>query len=141
VKAFFDTSVLVATFYASHQHHRASIDLLTRFSKEDGCCAAHTLAEIHATLTGRTGKERVSGEQASLFLGDVRERLTLITLNQAEYLKALEACSALGVVGGGIYDALLAHCAMKADAENIYTWNVRDFLRLGADVSGRVKTP
>jgi predicted nucleic acid-binding protein len=141
VKAFVDTSVLVATFYDFHQHHRASIDLLKQFSKEDACCAAHTLAEIYATLTGKTGKDRVSSEQALLFLGNVRERLTLITLNQAEYFKALEACSMLGVVGGGIYDALLAHCAMKADAESIYTWNIKDFVRLGPQIAGRVKTP
>ena len=28
-------------------------------------------------------------------------------------------------MGGGIYDAMLAHCALKAEAETIYTWNDR----------------
>ena len=52
VKAFLDTSVLVATFYADHEHHRPSIDLFLRFRKEEACCAAHSLAEVYVTLTG-----------------------------------------------------------------------------------------
>ncbi len=32
MKAFLDTSVLVATFYADHEHHRPSIDLFLRLS-------------------------------------------------------------------------------------------------------------
>jgi hypothetical protein len=30
---------------------------------------------------------------------------------------------------------------MKVKAEAIYTWNVKDFSRLGANVAARVKTP
>jgi predicted nucleic acid-binding protein len=37
VKAFLDTSVLVATFYADHEHHSSSIDLFLRFGKTDAC--------------------------------------------------------------------------------------------------------
>ena len=32
--------------------------------------------------------------------------------------------------GGAIYEAILAHCALKAKAKVIYTWNTKDFLRL-----------
>ncbi len=32
-----------------------------------------------------------------------------------------QASAAMGIVGGGIYDAMLAHCAVKADAEAIYS--------------------
>ena len=45
MKAFLDTSVLVATFYAQHEHHTPSIDLFLRFDKHDACCAAHSLAD------------------------------------------------------------------------------------------------
>lgn len=141
MKALLDTSVLVATFYGHHEHHRASLDLLLRFTRKEACCGAHSLAEIYSTLTGRTGRDRVSGDQALLFLGNVRERLTLITLNQEEYFKVLESSSSLGITGGGIYDALLASCGIKAKAECIYTWNVKDFVRLGPEIAGRVKTP
>ncbi len=141
MKAFLDTSVLIATFYAHHQFHQPSIDLFLRFKKNEGCCGAHSLAEIYASLTGRTGRERVSGDEAMLFLGDVRERLTIVGLDDREYFKAIQASSALGIAGGAIYDAVLAHCALKARARAIYTWNTKDFTRLGPEIAGRVKAP
>jgi predicted nucleic acid-binding protein len=141
MKAFLDTSVLVATFYAQHEHHARSIDLFLRFGRNDACCAAHSLAEVYSVLTGRTGPDRISGDEALLFLRDVRERLTTVALGPREYFEAIEASAPLAVLGGGIYDALLGHCAIKAEAETIYTWNVKDFRRLGPAVASRVKTP
>jgi len=141
MKAFLDTSVLVATFYARHEHHAPSIDLFLRFDKNDACCAMHSLAEIYSVLTGRGGRDRVSGDEALLFLANVRDRLTTISLDRDEYFGALEASAPLGIAGGGVYDALLAHCALKAEAKSIYTWNLKDFQRLGPAIAARVKTP
>ena len=141
MKAFLDTSVLIATFYAHHQFHQPSIDLFHRLKKNEGFCGAHSLAEIYASLTGRSGRERVSGDEAMLCLSDVRERLTIVGLDEREYFKALEASSTLGIAGGAIYDAVLAHSALKAKARAIYTWNTKDFKRLGPEIAGRVKTP
>jgi predicted nucleic acid-binding protein len=141
VKAFLDTSVLIATFYADHEHHSDSIDLFLRFEKKLACCAAHSLAEIYATLTGMPGKRRVSGNEALLFLGDVRERLTQVALDELEYFRVTEAGAAAGLTSGAIYDAILGQCALKAKAEVLYTWNTKDFLRLPPAIAGRVKTP
>jgi predicted nucleic acid-binding protein len=141
VKAFLDTSVLVATFYADHEHHPPSIDLFLRFGKKNACCGAHSLAEVYATLTGMPGKRRVSGDEALLFLGNIRERLTLVALDEREYFEVAEASAAGGLAGGAIYDAILGHCALKAQAQALYTWNPRDFLRLSPAIAGRVRTP
>ena len=141
MRAFLDTSVLVATFYADHEHHAASIDVFLRFGKSDACCGAHSLAEVYATLTSMPAPRRVSGDQALLFLGNIRQRLTLVALDEQEYFEMAEAAGAAGLAGGAIYDAILGHCALKADAEVIYTWNAKDFLRLPAAIAGRVKTP
>jgi len=141
VKAFLDTSVLVATFYADHEHHPASIDLFLRFGKKDVCCGAHSLAEVYATLTGMPSRRRVSGDEALLFLGDIRERLTVVALDEQEYFQMAEASATANLAGGAIYDAILAHCALKAKAEVIYTWNTKDFLRLPPAIAGRVKNP
>jgi predicted nucleic acid-binding protein len=102
VKAFLDTSVLVATFYAHHQFHQPSIDLFLRFKKNDISCGAHSLAEVYSSITGRSGRERVSPDEAMLFLGDVRERLTVVSLDDQEYFRALQASAALGIAGGAI---------------------------------------
>ena len=141
MKAFLDTSVLVATFYADHEHHPASIDLFLRFGKKDVCCGAHSLAEVYATLTGMPSRRRVSGDEALLFLGDIRERLTVVSLDEQEYFQMAEASATANLAGGAIYDAILAHCALKAKAEVIYTWNTKDFLRLPPAIAGRVKNP
>jgi predicted nucleic acid-binding protein len=141
VKAFLDTSVLVATFYADHEHHLPSIDLVLRFNKKDVCCGAHSLAEVYATLTGMPGQRRVSGDEALLFLGDIRERLTLVALDAQEYFQMAEAAAADGLAGGSVYDAILGHCARKAKAEVIFTWNTKDFLRLSPAIAGRVRRP
>ena len=141
MKAFLDTSVLVATFYADHEHHPPSIDLFLRFVQKDACCGAHSLDEVYATLTGMPGKRRVSGDEALLFLGDIRERLTMVALDEREYFQVAEASAAAGLAGGAIYDAILGHCALKAKAEVIYTWNTKDFLRLSPSIAGRVTQP
>jgi predicted nucleic acid-binding protein len=141
MNAFFDTSVLVPVFYGDHIHHRASLALFIQFNKSTGCCGAHSLAEVYATLTRMPGKDRISGEQAMLFVSNIRERLSIVALSGEEYADALEASSALGIVGGGIYDAMLAHSAVKAKAEAIYTWNVRPYTSCGQEVIGRLRTP
>jgi predicted nucleic acid-binding protein len=87
------------------------------------------------------GKHRISGEQAMLFIGSIRERLSIVSLNGDEYAYALETSTALGIVGGAIYDAMLAHCAIKAKAEAIYTWNIRRYAQSGPEVTRRLLTP
>ena len=141
MKAFLDTTVLVATFYGDHERHQSSIDLFLRFAKSEVCCAAHSLAEVYATLTSMPPPRRVSGHEAGLFLKDIQERLTLVTLNQDEYFQLMADCAGLALAGGAIYDAVLAQCARKASARVIYTWNTKDFLRLGPTVAERVKMP
>ena len=141
MKGFFDTSVLVPVFYGDHVHHKASLDLFIQFDKSTGCCGTHSLAEVYSTLTRMPGKHRISAEQAMLFIGSIRERLSIIALSDDEYADALQSSAALGIVGGGIYDAMLAHCAIKARAEAIYSWNGRHFAQWGAEVTLRLRTP
>ena len=87
------------------------------------------------------GRHRISSEQAMLFIGSIRERLSVIALSSHEYADALEASAARGIVGGGIYDAMLAQCAIKAQAETIYTWNQKHYAQCGLSVTGRLRRP
>lgn len=141
MRVFLDTSVLVAAFYADHEHHGPSLALLAGQNRSTGCTAAHCLAEIYSVLTGMPGKDRVSPHEALLFLGDVRERLVTITLDETEYFAVLEGAASTGVAGGSTYDAIIAHCALKADAQILYSWNVRHFKRFGEEISTLVRAP
>ncbi len=62
-------------------------------------------------------------------------------LDGEEYANALQASAAVSIVGGGIYDAMLARCALKANAETIYTWNARHYNLCGPEVIGRLQAP
>ena len=141
MKAFLDTSVLVPVFYGDHEHHEASLGLFVQCTADTACCAAHSLAEVYATLTGMPGKYKVTGHEAMLFIGNIRERLRLIALETDEYAAALESWSRLDIAGGTIYDALLASCALKADVKTIYSWNLRHYQRFGTEVQMRLRTP
>ena len=141
MKVFFDTSVLLPAFLEDHQHHEPSLSIFLKANKKNGCCAAHSLAEIYATATRLPGKHRLSGEQVMLFLENILERLTIIALTEEEYYQAIKASAANGVLGGTIYDALLAQCALKANAAVVYTWNTRHFQQFGPDITSRLQTP
>jgi predicted nucleic acid-binding protein len=67
--------------------------------------------------------------------------LTLVPLDESDYFRIAEESAAATLSGGAIYDALLGQCALKAQAETIYTWNTKDFLRLPPSIAGRVKQP
>ncbi len=141
MRTFLDSSVLVAAFYGDHEHHAPSLALLAEQRRSIGSTAAHCLAEVYSVLTGMPARHRVSPHEALLFLGDVRERLTTIALEEPEYFAVLESAASAGLTGGSTYDAIIAHCALKAKAQNLYTWNVRHFKRFGGQLPVRVREP
>lgn len=141
MKVFFDTTVLVAAVIEDHEHHASSYPLFSTAQRSSAFCAAHTLAEVYATLTRYPGKDRLSAQQALLSLENIEERLTIVPLSAAEYSAAIRRFAALGIVGAALYDGLISACALKAKADVIYTWNVGDFMRLGDDVARRVRMP
>ena len=141
MKSFFDTSVLIAAVLANHEHHDRSLAVFAAADRKTGCCAAHTLAELYATLTRMPGKQRIISDQALLFLDEVEERLELVYLNTCEYRLAINQAAHHGVLGGTVYDALLGQCALKAGATRILTWDVVHFQRLGPEIADKVRTP
>jgi predicted nucleic acid-binding protein len=141
VKAFFDTSVLVPVFVDEHPHHTASFAAFLHAEKKHASCGAHSLAEVYSTVTRLPGKHRASASEGMLFLANIAARLSFVSLNGDEYWRAIEESAELEVVGGTIYDALLAHCALKAKADIIYTWNLGHFRQLGPEVAKRLRIP
>ncbi|MGH9744465.1 MAG: PIN domain-containing protein [Candidatus Acidiferrum sp.] len=141
MSVFFDTSVLVPVFLEAHEHHEPSLAAFLEANKGSAYCAAHSLAEFYSTFTRLPAALRLSGPQVLLFLENIRERLTIVDLTSAEYISALEAAAAHNIVGGAIYDLLLARAALKSGAEMLLTWNIKHFTRFGPDIASRVLTP
>jgi predicted nucleic acid-binding protein len=141
VKPFLDTSVLFPVFLADHPHHSDSLRLYKRCTPEVAFCASHSLAEVYSTLTRIPPPHRVSPDQAVEFLDSIRSRFSLISLDGDVYLAAIRDAALNQIIGGTIYDVLIARCALQAGADYIFTWNTRHFQRMGAEVAGRVRAP
>jgi predicted nucleic acid-binding protein len=141
LKWFFDTSVLVPAFVEEHVHHELSLAAFLRADKKSGCCSAHSLLEFYAVITRLPGRDRISSDQVLLLVQNIRERLTIISLSPEDYFAVLEKSAAARVFGGTVYDVLLAHCALKASAEILCTWNVKRFQQFGGEIAKRVQTP
>ena len=141
MKEFFDTSVLMASFWRGHPDHPASLKLVAAAHKKRSSCALHTLAEVYAGMTALPVKHPISTDQALLFVQEVRQRCTIVTLDEEEYFDTITRASERGFSSGRIYDALLLRCAAKVHAEVIFTWNLKHFRAIDPGLADRIRTP
>lgn len=144
MKAFVDTNVLVASVIAHHPHHGRAISVVEEVLSGNtvGCVAAHGLAEAYAVLTTLPVTPRIGPESASRLIGyNVSAHFNVVALTAREYMRLIPRLAERGIMGGAAYDAIQLACARKAEAERIYTFNVKDFRRLDPDLAGRVAAP
>jgi predicted nucleic acid-binding protein len=141
MKEFVDTSVLVASFWRGHRDHEASLKLVAAANKRRSSCALHTLAEVYATMTALPVKDVILPDQALIFVQEVRDRFTVVTLNEGEYFDTIQQAAERGFASGRIYDALLLRCAAKVKAQIIYTWNLKHFKALDPRQAYKIQTP
>ena len=140
-KVFLDTSVLIAASDIDHDRHVESRSLLNSATPATCACAAHSLAETYANLSVVRGGGRQRPEFAHRLVEQIASRMTVIPLAPEEYIAAIREAAELRIAGGTIYDALLLQCARKANAERIYTWDVKDFQRVAPDLAERIVRP
>jgi len=141
MKEFFDTSVLIAAFWRGHPDHEASLRLVAAANKKKSACALHTLAEVYAAMTALPVKQLIPPEQALLFVQEVRDRCTIVTLDEDEYYGTIAQAAERGFSSGRIYDALILRCAAKVKAEVVFTWNLKHFRAVDPRQAGRIRTP
>jgi predicted nucleic acid-binding protein len=85
-------------------------------------------------------RPRITGRDGFAIVEQILNRVTVVSLSDDEYISTLRSISST-VVGGAAYDALIAQCAVKAGADVLFTWNVRDFVRFGPEIARLIKTP
>ena len=135
--------MLVAAFEVSHPRHTVCLPWLQQAQTEQiqGLIATHTLAELYSVLTRLPVRPRISPELAQRLISENLERFEVIPLTTEDYQMVLAQMVNLNLTGGGIYDALIAQAAVKAEANTLLTLNPNHFTRLGEDMARLVQVP
>ena len=107
------------------------IDEFVPSRKFDLIVASHTLAELYAVLSTLPIKPRISPAVAwRLVHENIVAISKVIALTSAEYSDVLKQVSQSGLIGGIVYDALIARVAQKAKVQRLLTFNSEHFRRV-----------
>lgn len=142
MRVLFDTSVLVAALIVSHPQHSACFARLKAAeSRQQGFVSTHSLAEICSVITRLPIQPHIAPHQAQSTIAGISQYFEVVPLLSNEYLVAIAQMVALNLPGGGIFDALIAQAALKADVNILLTMNPNHFTRLGEATANIVQVP
>ena len=144
MKTIFDTSVIIAALVESHpMHDRAFPWLRQAKANEFGfVVAGHTLSELYAVLSTLPIKPRISPLVAQKLIHEnIEVSAKIVSLTSVEYSTTIKRLSELGLVGGIVYDALIAKVAEKSKAERLLTLNIKHFKRVWPEGDSIIATP
>lgn len=106
-----DTSVVVAAFASWHEGHSAAAAALARKPRVPG----HVLVEAYSVLTRLPPPHRAPADLAATFLAE-RFPAPPLVLPARAHRDLVLTSARTGLVGGAIYDALIAATARRAGA-------------------------
>jgi predicted nucleic acid-binding protein len=151
VKILFDTNVLVGALVPQHPTHQVCAGWLrqVRWSTTDrrssgsiqGYVGMHSMAELYSVLTKLPLTEKITPVIAQTLILTNLEPWVKVSLDFEDYCAAIDRVTQAGMVSGGIFDALIAQAAVKAEVDRILTFNIKDFRRLGDEVSQLIQIP
>ena len=143
MKALYDTSVLIAALLVEHPNHTAALSRLelARRGEVRGYLSTHSLAELYSVMTRLPPPLRVTPKEAVVILTDLTKYVEPVPLVANDYQRAIELMTQLNLPGGGIFDAVIAQAALKAGVDHLMTFNAKDFVRLGKEISTLVRVP
>lgn len=135
--------MLVASLVETHPQHSVALQALKHISPPDvRIVAAHSLAEIYATLTRLPPPLRMPSHQAfGLIEKNILPTFEIVSLSVADYLDVLRHLAKNNLVSGIIYDALILRAGVKANADRILTLNARHFQRIDPALADRIVDP
>ena len=140
----FDTSVLTPGLIQTLDFHERAQSWLDKVAdgEVEGLISTHSVAELYSKLTGMPLRPRTSPSRAFEVIRDrVLPAFETVPLDTDDYVAAVRRSARLGISGGAIYDALIVQAALKAAAEQIVTFNERDFSRICAGLPLRIVVP
>jgi predicted nucleic acid-binding protein len=137
-----DTTVLFAASDGSHRNHLLSLELVGAATPPTAFVAAHSLAELYATLSATPAPKMRRLENVLDAVEQAGRVFTPVTLTTSDYLWVTRHVAAAGARSGLVYDALILKCAERAGVDTVYTWNVSHFKRIAwPEMLGLIRTP
>jgi predicted nucleic acid-binding protein len=143
VKVLFDTSVLVAAFVKVHPQHQpcASWWQKVQNGKIKGIISTHTLAELYSVLTRLPISPRISPTLAQQLIEQNLKDFDIIPLTPEDYKNVIKQMVNLKLIGGAIFDALIAQVAVKTNSDYLLTNNPNHFTRISMEIASKVILP
>lgn len=137
LRTLFDTSVLIAAFEVNHPKHQICLPWLQQVQsmEKTGIISTHSLAEIYGVLTTLPVKPPISPQSAQKLITCNLERFELILLSGRDYHTVINNLANLGLTGSSIYDGLIAHAAIKSQADVLLTLNPHNFQQFGPEIA------
>jgi predicted nucleic acid-binding protein len=143
VKVLFDTNVVICAVLASHPMYPRCLPWLRRVQtgEIEGVLSLHSLAEIYSVLTKLPLPQRVTAMAAQQIISRNLSMFVMVGLAFEDYQAAIDRAVQARVISGGVFDALIAQTALKAEVDVLITLNAKDFMRLGEAIDRLVQVP
>lgn len=137
MNVLFDTSIIIAALLPKHPSHAPCFVQLqaAKLRQVQGYLSTHSLAEVYSVMTRMPSQPRISPREAQTLLARCLQYLEAVPLETADYRAAIAQMAILNLPGGGIFDALIAQAALKAEADRILTLNPNHFSRLSTEIA------
>ena len=143
LKVLFDTNILVAATIEAHPNHAISLPWVqqVRSRSIEGYISTHSIAELYAVMTRLPLLQPLSPQQVHDMIVNNLESFHSVNLENNDYLEIICNVARLNITGGGIYDAIIAQAALKANVDTLLTVNAKHFTRLGENIAKLVRDP
>jgi predicted nucleic acid-binding protein len=143
MKVLFDTNILVASTIEAHPHHSISLPWIQQVRNRiiQGYISTHSIAELYAVMTRLPLAQPLNPQQIHELIVNNLESFHPVDLESNDYLEIIRNVAVLNITGGGIYDAIIAQAALKANVDMLLTMNSKHFTRLGENIARLVREP
>ncbi len=142
--ALLDTSTLIAGMLTDHQHHAEAAAWLAaaKAGRYELVVSGHSLVEAYSVLTRLPRTPKITPAEAKQLLDvNVTSVAKIVSLSGAENVALLDEMVSRNVVGGMVYDAIIARAAELVGVDRLITINEKHFLAVWPGGAARVRSP
>lgn len=108
----------------------------------DAVVSAHSIAEAYSVLTRMPRQPKITPHEAGQMLqANVISRFQIVGLGGNEYVELIKDCEQLGIIGGNVYDAIIARIAHITKVDWLLTLNISHFQRVWPEGNDRIISP